>query len=138
VLETGIAGGLLFGVHVSIPNCGIWPMFWPVIAGATGVWLATREPSDHRMRDGLTAAVQIAVLLAAVAFVVVSAIVLIVLHTNLFPSIRQLATAQQRSMATLAILPIAAALAGVDLIIAFVGGLLVLPVRYFQTRHAHA
>jgi hypothetical protein len=137
ILAAGIIGGLLFAIHVSIPNCGAWPFIWPALTGLTAVWSATRERTPHWMRDTLTTALTTAVLFAAVALVAVFAIVYVVLHTNLFPSIQQIAP-PQRSIATLATLPVAAGLAGIDLLIVFVVGLLVVPVRYFQTRQAGA
>src|SRR4051812_23208944 len=89
ILETGIAGGLLFTIHVSIPYCGAWPFIWPALAGARAVWLAMREPQLHRWRTGLVVALATGVTTGVIAFVGVSAVVYTVLHTGIAPALQQ-------------------------------------------------
>jgi hypothetical protein len=141
VLETGVAGGLLFTIHVSIPNCGAWPFIWPAFAGATAVWLATREPQLHRWRAGLVVALVTGVITGAIAFVGVSTVVYTVVHTGIAPALRQSAAfpsgVPASAIAAITMGP-AAALAAVDIIVGFLSGALALPARYFQTRHAQA
>jgi hypothetical protein len=135
VLETGIAGGLLFVIHASFPYVYSWPMIWPALAGATAFWLATREPKPHRLRTGLAAALATGVITGVIAFVGVWTVVYVVLHTHIAPSIRQ-AGASPGFLASASIVAAAAVLGAIDLVVAFLGGVLMLPVRYFQTRHA--
>ena len=137
VIETGIAGGLLFAIHVSIPNCGNWPFIWPAVAGAAAFWLVTRLPKPRRLATGLRAALAAGVIAGVVASIGVSAIVYALLHTNLVPSIRQTGAAAGL-IGTTTIFAIASSLGAIDIIVAFLGGVIMLPVRYIQTRHAHA
>jgi hypothetical protein len=134
VLETGVAGGLLFTIHASIPYCYAWPMIWPALAGATAFWLATREPKPHRLATRLRAALATAAITGVVAFVGVSTVVYVAVHTA--PSLRQIGA--PRGLITGASIAAAAALGAVDLVVAFLAGVLMLPVRYFQSRRAHA
>jgi hypothetical protein len=141
VLETGIVGGLLFTIHVCIPYCGGWPMIWPALAGATAVWLATREPGSHRWRTGLVTALLTGLLTGAIALVGISAVVYVVVHAGVVPAFRQNGASFPGINAAVtgaSIVAIAASLAAADVIVTFLGGVLVLPARYFQTRHAHA
>ncbi|MGH7623562.1 MAG: hypothetical protein ACREMU_14565, partial [Gemmatimonadaceae bacterium] len=137
VLETGIAGGLLFVIHASIPYVYSWPMIWPALAGATAFWLATRESQPHRLATGLAAALATGVIMGAIAFVGLSTVIYVVLHTDIFPAVRQ-SGASRGLVATSSIIAIAASFGAIDLIIAFLAGLVTLPVRYAQTRRAHA
>jgi hypothetical protein len=134
VLETGIAGGLLFTIHASIPYCYSWPMIWPALAGATAFLLATREPKPHRLVTGLGAALAAGVVTGVVAFVGVSTVVYVAVHT--VPSVRQIGA--PGGLITAASVAAAAWLGAIDLVVAFLAGVLMLPVRYFQTRHAQA
>ena len=137
VLLTGIAGGILFVIHASFPYVYSWPMIWPALAGATAFWLATREPGPHRLRTGLVAALATGVITGAIAFVGTSIVVYIALHSRAASSaVRQSGVSPgvitSASMIGLSVLGI------IDVVVAFVAGALVLPVRYFQQRHAHA
>jgi hypothetical protein len=141
VLEAGIVGGLLFTIHASIPYSKSWPFIWPALAGATAVWLATRGPQPHRWRSGLAAALVTGVISGAIAFVGISTVVYVVVHTGIAPAVRQMGESSETIMASLTaatIVAIAASLAAIDVIVAFVGGVLMLPARYFQIRHAQA
>ncbi len=141
VLETGVAGGLLFAIHVSIPNCGNWPFIWPALAGATAVWLVTRDARLHRWRTGLVAALATAVITGVVAFVGVSAVVYTVMHTGIAPALRQSGASPSgipASVTAAITTGPAAALAAIDVIVGFLAGVPVLPARYVQTRHARA
>jgi hypothetical protein len=136
VLLTGIAGGLLFVIHASFPNVNSWPMIWPALAGAAAFWIATREPQPHRLRTGLAAALAAGVITGAIAFVGLSIVIYVVLHTDIARSIRQ--SGASPGLATSAGIIAFAALAAIDVIVAFIAGAIMLPVRYFQARHAHA
>ena len=137
VLKTGIAGGSLFDIHASFPNVYSWPMIWPALAGAIAFWMVTREPRPHRLRVGLGAALATGLLLSALAFVGVSAVTYALLHTDIVPAVRQAGAA--RGLITVAgIVTIAVSLALVDLVVALLAAVLVLPVRYVQLRHAQA
>jgi hypothetical protein len=139
VIEMGIVGGLLYTIHVCIPYCGAWPMMWPALAGATAVWRATREPQPHRWRTGLVAALLTGIITGLIAFVGVAAVVYVVVHTGIAPIVRESGVSSPGLMASVTvagIIAIAAALAATDVLIAFLGGVLMLPARYFQTRHA--
>jgi hypothetical protein len=137
VIETGVAGGLLFVIHASFPYVYSWPMIWPALAGATAFWLATREPQPHRLVTGLAAALATGVVTGVIAFVGVSTVVYVVLHTDIAPWIRQ-SGASRGLIASASIIAIGASLGAIDLIVAFLGGVVMLPVRYLQARHAHA
>jgi hypothetical protein len=111
-------------------------MIWPVLAGATAFWLATREPNHHRLRAGLAAALATGAIIGAITFVGLSIEVYIITHTNLVPSIRQrgVSPGLVTSAATLGF----AALGAVDIVVALIAGALMLPVRYFQLRRVDA
>ena len=136
VLETGIAGGLLFAIHASFPYVYSWPLIWPPLAGAAACWLVTREPRPHRLRSGLAASFTSGVIIGVIAFVVLSAVVYVVVHTDMFPAVRQ--SGAPKGLATAAGTLAAASLSAIAVVLTVVGGLLTLPVRYFQTRRAHA
>ena len=126
----------MFDIHASFPNVYSWPMIWPALAGGTAFWLATREPKPHRLLTGLAAALATGLLMAAITFVGLSTITYVLLHTDILPSVRQAGAA--RGLITIAsIAAIAVSLALVDLVVAVVAAVVVLPVRYFQIRHAH-
>jgi hypothetical protein len=135
VLETGIAGGLLFGVHASLPYVYSWPLIWPPLAGAAACWLATREPGPHRLRSGLAAALASGVLLGVIAFVVIATVVHVILNTDMVPSLRP--SGAPRGLTAMVGTSVAASLGAIAVVLAFVGGVLMLPVRYFQARRAH-
>ncbi|HEY4136860.1 MAG TPA: hypothetical protein VGN65_00285 [Casimicrobiaceae bacterium] len=137
VLETGIAAGLLFIIHASFPNVNSWPMIWPALAGAAAFWLATREPEPHRWRRGLTAALATGALTGAIAAVGLSIMVYVILHTNILPSVRE-AAGQSKGLISASSMLAFLILGAIDFVVAFVAGLLMWPVRYFQTRHVHA
>ena len=137
VLATGIAGGLLFIIHATIPNCESWPMIWPALAGAAAFWLATREPQPHRWRTGLTAALATGALTGAIAAVGLSIMIYVLLHTNIIPSVHEAAKQKGGLIASSSMLAFVI-LGAIDFVVAFVGGVLMWPVRYFQTRHAEA
>jgi hypothetical protein len=137
VLETGIAGGLLFVIHASLPYVYSCPMIWPALAGATAFWLATRETKPHRLATDVAAALATGVITGAIAFVGLSTVIDVVLHANIFPSIRQ-SGASRDLIASTSIIAIAASFGAIDLIVAFLAGPVPLPVRYFQARRAHA
>lgn len=140
VLETGVTGGLLFTIHVCIPNCGSWPMIWPALAGITTVWLATGAGRPHRWRTGVAAALATGFFAAAIALVGVAAVVYFVTHTGIAAALQQ-ARAASPALASVTgadTLAITAWLAAMVFVVAFLGGMLVLPARYFQTRHAPA
>lgn len=134
VLEAGIIGGLLFTIHVSIPNCGAWPWIWPVLAGATAVWRATHESQPHRWRTGLVAALGTGIVTGVIAFVGVATVVYVVVHTGIVPALRPTGV----SFPAAGIGGMAASLAATDVVVAFLGGVLMLPARYFEIRHAQA
>jgi len=135
VLETGIAGGLLFTIHASIPNVDSWPMIWPALAGAAAFWLATRQPRPHRLRTGLAAALTAGVIVGAIAFVGTSIVVYAVLHSGVVRSVRPAGVPP--GLITSASILALAALGVVDMVVAVIAGALMLPVRYFQIRHSH-
>jgi uncharacterized iron-regulated membrane protein len=135
VLETGIAGGLLFIIHASIPNCDSWPMMWPALAGATAFWLATREPQPHRWRTGFAVVLATGLLTGVIATVGLVVMVFVLLHTDIAPSIREAGKASPGLIGSASIAAFVA-LGAIDFVVAFVGGVLMWPVRYFQTRHA--
>ncbi len=89
------------------------------------------------MATGLAAALVTGVITGVIAFVGVSTVVYVVLHTDIAPSIRQ-SGASRGLIASASIVAVGASLGAIDLIVAFLGGVLMLPVRYLQTRHAHA
>lgn len=137
VLEIGLAGGLLFVIHASFPYVQSWPLIWPALAGGTAFWLTTREAQPHRLTTGLGAALATGVITGVIAFVGLWVVVYVVLHTDIFPVIRQ-SGASRALIASASIIAIAATLGAIDIVVAFLAGVLMLPVRYFQARHAHA
>ena len=130
----GIAGGIVFAIHASFPNVYSWPMIWPPITGATAFWLATRQPTVHRLRTGLAATLAAALIAGVVAFVGISIVATIAIHV-IHPTPAQLGVSN--GFVTAATLAGLAALSGITVIEAFLGGVLALPVRYFRTRSAH-
>ena len=135
VLETGIAGGLLFVIHASFPYVYSWPMIWPALAGGAAFWLATRRPRAHRLRTGLGAALVAGLITGAIAFVGTSLVIYVVLHSDMVPAAQR--SGASAGLATTASIAAVAALGLIDVIVAFIAGLIMLPVRYFQIRRAH-
>jgi hypothetical protein len=131
----GIVGGIVFTIHASFPNVNSWPMIWPPITGATAFWLATRQPATHRLRTGLAATLAAALIAGVITFVGTSIVATIVLHV-VHPIPAQLGVSN--GLITAATLAGLAALSGITVIAAILGGVLALPVRYLQTRSAHA
>lgn len=130
----GIIGGLLFTIHASFPNVESWPMIWPPITGAAAFWLATRQPSPHRLRTGLAATLAAAVIAGVIAFVGFNIVVNVAIRV-MHPNPTDVGVPNQLvSVMSLAAL---AGLAGVSVLAALIGGIVTLPVRYLQTRHAH-
>ncbi len=111
-------------------------MLWPALAGAVSFWLATRDSVPHRLRTGLAAACATGVITGAIAFVGTSIVVYVSLHTFAAPAVKQ--TGVPTGFITSVSLLALASLALIDVVVAAIGGVLMLPVRYFQTRHAHA
>jgi hypothetical protein len=130
----GIVGGIVFAIHASFPNVDSWPMIWPPITGATAFWLATRQQAPHRLRTGLAATLAAALIAGVVAFVAISAVATIALHV-IHPTPAQLGVSN--GLVTAATLAGLAALSGITVVEATLGGVLALPVRYLQTRAAH-
>jgi len=127
----GIIGGLAFMTHASFPYVRSWPMIWPPITGATAFWLATRQPSPHRLRIGLLATLVAAVIAGVVAFIGLNIVVNVAIRV-MHPTPAQLGVPNKLvSAASLAAL---AALSGISILETLVGGILVLPVRYLQAR----
>jgi hypothetical protein len=135
VWPIGIVGGIVFATHASFPNVNSWPMIWPPITGATAFWLATRQPAAHRLRTGLAATLAAALIAGVVAFVAITIVVTIAIHV-IHPTPAQLGVSN--GLVTAATLAGLAALSGITVIEAILGGVLALPVRYLQTRSAHA
>lgn len=131
----GIVGGIVFTIHASFPNVYSWPMIWPPITGATAFWLATRQPATHRLRTGLAATLAAALIAGVIALVGISIVATIALHV-VHPTPAQLGVSN--GLVTAATLAGLAALSGITVIVAILGGVLALPVRYLQTRSAHA
>ena len=127
-MQAGIAGGLLFVVHGSFPYVYSWPLIWPPLAGATACWLATREPGPDRLRAGLMAALTTAALAGLIVFVGWSVVMYVVLHTDIVPAARQ--SGAPGALTTAASIAAAASLGAISAVIAFLAGVLVLPVRY--------
>src|ERR1051325_1661082 len=132
VLETGIVGGILFTAHASIPYSESWPMIWPALAGGTAVWFATREPHPHRWRTGLLAALLTGVVTGAIAFVGLSIVIYVAMHSGMAEAVRQrrVSAGLAAPLTVAGALAIAAGLAAADFIVGFLGGVLVLPARY--------
>jgi hypothetical protein len=135
VWRVGIVGGIVFAIHASFPNVYSWPMIWPPITGGTAFWLATRQPAVHRLRRGLAATIAAAVISGVVAFVGITIVATIALHV-IHPTLAQLGVSN--GLVTAATLAALASLSGITVIEAILGGVLALPVRYLQTRSAHA
>jgi hypothetical protein len=134
VWGVGIIGGLALTIHASFPNVYSWPMIWPPITGATAFWLATRQPSPHRLRTGLAATLAAAVIAGVVSFIGFNIVVNVAIRV-MHPSPADVGVPNQLvSAASFAAL---ARLAGISVLAAVVGGIVTLPVRYLQTRHAH-
>jgi hypothetical protein len=130
----GIIGGLAFTIHASFPNVQAWPMIWPPITGATAFWLATRQASPHRLRTGLVATLSAAVIAGAVAFIGFNIVVNVAIHV-MHPTPAEVGVPNK--LVSAASLLALAALAGISVLEALVGGIVMLPVRYLQTRNAH-
>jgi hypothetical protein len=130
----GIIGGLAFTIHASFPNVNSWPMIWPLITGATAFWLATPQPAAHRLRTGLAATLAAAVIASAIAFVGLTIVANVVIHTvHPTPADAGVPNVLVSAATVLGF----AALAGICVLAGLVGGVLALPVRYLQTRHTH-
>jgi uncharacterized membrane protein len=136
VVATGVAGGVVFAIHATFPGVNSWPMIWPAIAGATAFWLATRQAGPHRLRTGLAAAFATGVITGAITFIATSIALTWVVHTVAAPKIQQsgVSTGFVTSAGILGL----AVLGAIDVVVAFIGGALMLPVRYFQARHVTA
>ncbi|HEY4307707.1 MAG TPA: hypothetical protein VGM82_24745 [Gemmatimonadaceae bacterium] len=129
----GIIGGLAFAIHASFPNVQSWPFIWPPITGATAFWLATRHPSPRRLRTGMVATLAAAVIAGIIAFLGLAIVVNVAIHV-MHPTPAQLGV--PGTLVSAATLAAVAAIAGVSIVETLVGGLVTLPVRYFQTRNS--
>ncbi|HEY4133269.1 MAG TPA: hypothetical protein VGM50_21805 [Gemmatimonadaceae bacterium] len=134
-LKTGIIGGALLALHAYLPNSRGYPMIWPALVGVTAFWIASREPSPHRLRDGLLAALCAGLVAGAVSFVVTSVMVITVMHTVAHSLISSadiskgaITAAVELGLATVAVVAVG---------VAVLAGLVALPFRYVQSRHAH-
>jgi hypothetical protein len=80
------------------------------------------------------------VITGAIAFVGVSTVVYTVVHTGIALALRQSGASPSgtRRLRSLRSRRDPQRLAAIDLIVSFLTGVLVLPARYFQTRHAQA
>ncbi len=136
VLQTGIAGGLLFVIHSSFPNVYSWPMIWPALAGGAAFWLATRRPQPHRLRTGLLAALTTGAITGAIAFVGTSIVIYVAMHTAAGGSVRKAGVSP--GLVTSAGILALAVLGVIDVVVAFLAGALMLPFRYFELRRAHS
>jgi hypothetical protein len=133
VLETGIAGGLLFIAHTYSPEHNFAAM-WPFLTGAVAPWLATGLPAEHRLWTGLAAAVVAGVVAGAIAFVGISIVASLKVHF-LHMHWEQ---PWQTGLITATSLFAFAMIGVVAVVCAIVGGIVLLPVRYLQLRRAHA
>jgi hypothetical protein len=134
VLRTGLAGGIAF-VIATYANAGTvnsLAVTCPLIAGAVALWLATRLPAEHRLLNGLRATLVTGLIAGATAFVGISIVASLRVHFMHLPWDET----GQTGLITAASLFAFAMIGVVDLLCALVGGLLVLPVRYFQLRRA--
>jgi hypothetical protein len=84
----------------------------------------------------LVAAFATGVITGAIAFLGTSIVLYVVLHTDMARSVRQAGVSP--GLVTSAGIVALAVLGIVDVVVAFIAGALMLPVRYFQIRHAHA
>jgi hypothetical protein len=133
VLKTGIVAGVLFVIHEYLPANSV-AVIWPLIAGAAAFWYATRLPAEHRLWHGLAAAVTAGVIAGATAFVAISVVASVRMH--LFHAQLQ-QSGVQSTWVTAAMLFAFAMIGVVDIAFAVIGGVLMLPVRFFQLRRAH-
>ncbi len=132
VLTTGIVGGVAFVIHTYAPVNSLAVM-WPLITGAVACWLVTRLPAEHRLLRGLVAAVTAGVVAGATAFVGISIVASLRVH---FMHLHW-EQAGETGLITAASLFAFAMIGVVDCVCAILGGVLMLPVRYFQLRRAH-
>jgi hypothetical protein len=107
---------------------------WPPITGATAFWLATTQPSAHRLRTGLAATLAAALIAGALSFIALNIVANVVIHV-MHPTPAQMGV--PTPLASAASFAGLAALGAISVLTALVGGMVALPVRYLQTRHVH-
>lgn len=81
-IRTGIVAGVLFAVHISIPNCGSYPFIWPAAAGAFAFWTVSRTGRAHPIGEGLLTALATGATVALVGFIGISLIVFVAGHSQ--------------------------------------------------------
>ena len=95
-------------------------MIWPPITGATAFWLATRQPSPHRLRTGLAATLAAAVIAGAVAFIGLNIVVNVAIRV-VHPSPTDVGV--PNTLVSAASFAALAALAGISVLEALIGGI---------------
>src|SRR4051812_26840626 len=79
VITTGIAGGVAFVIHTYTP-ANRSAIMWAYLTGAVALWLATRLPAEHRLWNGLAAALIAALISGATAFIGISIVASLRVH----------------------------------------------------------
>jgi hypothetical protein len=133
VIKTGIVAGVVFVISTYSPLNSL-SAAWPLIAGAVAVWLVTRLPAEHRLLNGLGAAVVAGLIVGVTAFIGIYIVANFRIHVMHVRDPQRIPAGALTAGAIFAF----AMIGVVDFTIAVVGGLLALPVRYFQLRRTHA
>ena len=136
-VRTGIAGGILFSLHALIPNSRSFPLVWPAVTGAVAFWIATRDAAPHRFRRGMLAALIAGAVVGVIGFLAATLTVLAVGRSVFNPIAQDLGPAGPPLAFFAAELGFAV-LSIIAVVVALIGGAVMMPVRWARSSHADA
>jgi hypothetical protein len=136
-VRTGIAGGILFSLHALIPNSRSFPLIWPALTGAVAFWIATRDTIPHRFRRGMLAALIAGAVGGAIGFLAATVTVL-AMGRSVFNPIAQTMGPAGPPLAFLSAELAFVLLSIIAVVVALIGGAVMIPVRWARSSHADA
>jgi hypothetical protein len=136
-VPTGLIGGTVFALHISIPGCGNYPFIWPAVAGATAFWMASRASAMHRLRHGVLAALATAAIVGLIGLLGVSLVVFVAGHSQ-FSAVRPTSSPGGRLLMLMQAELTIATLCAVATIAAICGALASMPFVWWRQRRSGA
>jgi hypothetical protein len=136
-VRTGIAGGILFSLHALIPNSRSFPLIWPALTGAVAFWIATRDAAPHRFRRGMLAAL-IAGAVAGVIGFLAATVTVLAMGRAVFHPIAQTMGPAGPPLAFFSAELAFGVLSIIAVVVALVGGAVMIPVRLARPARADA
>jgi hypothetical protein len=136
-VRTGIAGGILFSLHALIPDSRSFPLIWPALTGAVAFWIATRDAAPRPFRRGMLAAL-IAGAVAGVIGFLGATLTVLALGRAVFTPIAQTMGPAGPPLAFLSAELAFVVLSVIAVVVALIGGAVMIPVRLARPSHADA